>query len=79
MSELLKRAGWNLLEFLRRAVTPFVLCLLFGMTMFAGCRIIRDEVMTDADMLAAYIRDSLGGVIGSVYGNPAGDGRIRFQ
>ena len=50
-----------------------------GMTMFAGCRIIRDEVMTDADMLAAYIRDSLGGVIGSVYGNPAGDGRIRFQ
>ncbi len=35
MSELLKRAGWNLLEFLRRAVTPFVLCLLFGMTMFA--------------------------------------------
>lgn len=47
-----------------------------GMTMFENCNIIRDEVMTDVDLLSAYIRTNLGGNVGADYGNPAGQGRI---
>ena len=47
-----------------------------GMTMFVGCNIVKDEVMADVDLLSAYVRDNLGGVVGEEYANPAGQGRI---
>ena len=50
-----------------------------GMTMFAGCNIVKDEVMADVDLLSAYVRDNLGGVVGEGYANPAGQGRILIK
>ena len=50
-----------------------------GMTMFAGSKIIRDEVMVDVDILSAYIRNNLGGTVGAEYLNPAGQGRITVK
>ena len=50
-----------------------------GMTMFAGCNIVKDEVMADVDLLSAYVRDNLGGVVGEEYANPAGQGRILIK
>ena len=50
-----------------------------GMTMFAGCQIVKDEVMADVDLLSAYIRDNLGGTVGAEYENPAGQGRITIR
>lgn len=47
-----------------------------GMTMFENSNVIRDEVMTDVDLLSSYIRTNLGGNVGSDYANPAGQGRI---
>ncbi len=32
--KILKRIGWEILEYLRRAVTPFAIKMMFGMTMF---------------------------------------------
>ena len=31
---ILKKIGWEILEYLRRALTPFVIKVMFGMTMF---------------------------------------------
>lgn len=50
-----------------------------GMTMFKDCNVIRDEVMTDVDLLSAYIRTNLGGNVGADYANPAGQGRITVK
>lgn len=50
-----------------------------GMTMFAGANITRDEVMTDVDILSAYINTNLGGNVGADYGNPRGQGRITVK
>ena len=50
-----------------------------GMTMFVGCNIVKDEVMADVDLLSAYVRDNLGGVVGEEYANPAGQGRILIK
>ncbi|WP_367568459.1 bifunctional UDP-sugar hydrolase/5'-nucleotidase [Lacrimispora sp.] len=50
-----------------------------GMTMFKGSKVTRDEVMTDVDVLSAYIRSNLGGNVGSDYANPAGQGRITVK
>ena len=50
-----------------------------GMTMFAGCNIVKDEVMADVDLLSAYVRDNLGGVVGEEYANPAGQGGILIK
>lgn len=47
-----------------------------GMTMFKGCKVLRDEDMADVDLLSAYIRTNLGGSVGTEYGNPSGQGRI---
>lgn len=47
-----------------------------GMVMFNGSNVIRDEVISDMDLLSAYIRDNLGGNVGNEYINPAGQGRI---
>lgn len=50
-----------------------------GMTMFKGSKILRDEVITDVDLLSSYIRNQLGGNVGEAYKNPAGQGRITIQ
>lgn len=50
-----------------------------GMTMFDGCTIIKDEVMADVDVLSAYVRDYLGGTVGTEYADPAGQGRITIR
>ena len=50
-----------------------------GMTMFAGGVILKDEVMTDVDILSAYIRKNLGGKVGNEYANPLGQGRITIK
>ena len=49
------------------------------MTMFAGANITRDEVMTDVDILSAYINTNLGGNVGADYANPRGQGRITVK
>lgn len=43
-----------------------------------NCNIIRDNVMSDSDLIAVYIRDNLGGVIPDTYINLYGEGRIKF-
>lgn len=50
-----------------------------GMTMFKGSKVIRDEVMTDVDLLSTYIRSNLGGNVGTDYANPVGQGRITVK
>ena len=50
-----------------------------GMTMFKGSKIIRDEVMTDVDLLSTYIRSNLGGNVGTDYANLVGQGRIMIK
>ena len=51
-----------------------------GFSMFSGCRILKDEVMPDHQVMTDYIREVLGGVISAdTYGNPDGDGRITIQ
>ncbi|MEY8355302.1 bifunctional UDP-sugar hydrolase/5'-nucleotidase [Lachnospiraceae bacterium 54-53] len=50
-----------------------------GMTMFKGSNVLRDDVMTDVDLLSAYIRSNLGGNVGADYANPAGQGRITVK
>ncbi len=47
-----------------------------GMTMFKGCPVLVSEGAIDVQVLMDYIQDSLGGVIGGRYANPAGEGRI---
>ncbi|MBE5974543.1 MAG: bifunctional metallophosphatase/5'-nucleotidase [Paenibacillaceae bacterium] len=50
-----------------------------GMTMFKNSKVIRDDVMTDVDILSAFIRNNLDGNVGTDYANPAGQGRITIQ
>lgn len=50
-----------------------------GMTMFAGANILKDEVMTDVDVLSAYINTNLGGNVGADYSDPHGQGRITVK
>ena len=49
-----------------------------GYTMFGedNVTILQDEVMVDNEVLIAYIRDELGGVVGQEYADPHGQGRI---
>lgn len=47
-----------------------------GMTMFKGCKVLQDEVYTDADTLIDYIQKNLNGTIGDNYANPYGQNRI---
>lgn len=49
------------------------------MTMFQDCELLRDEVISDVDLLSAYIQDNLGGSVGEEYSNPAGQGRITIK
>lgn len=50
-----------------------------GYSMFAGNKILQDEVLIDNQVLINYIIDKLDGKIAkdSIYANPYGDGRIR--
>jgi 2',3'-cyclic-nucleotide 2'-phosphodiesterase (5'-nucleotidase family) len=50
-----------------------------GLTMFKGSKVIRDEVITDVDLLSSYIRNQLGGNVGNDYTNPLGQGRITIK
>lgn len=50
-----------------------------GLTMFKGSKVIRDEVITDVDLLSSYIRNQLGGNVGNDYANPLGQGRITIK
>lgn len=47
-----------------------------GFTMFAGCKVLRDMVMVDNQMLMQYISETLNGTIGEAYANPFGQERI---
>ena len=47
-----------------------------GMSMFAGCNIIQDDVAVDVDVLSNYLSEALGGTVGDAYANPFGEGRI---
>ncbi len=47
-----------------------------GMNMFQGCTVLKDEVMSDMDVLSTYLRTNLGGNVGTEYADPAGQGRI---
>ncbi|MBO6230618.1 MAG: bifunctional metallophosphatase/5'-nucleotidase [Ruminiclostridium sp.] len=42
------------------------------------CSIVRDSVISDSDLIAAYIRDNLGGVIPEKYSDLYGEGRIKI-
>ena len=50
-----------------------------GMTMFDGAEIIGDEISADVDMLAAYIKEDLGGTVGAEYAEAEGQGRITIK
>ena len=47
-----------------------------GYTMFAGCTVLQDNVKQDIQALIDYICNTLGGVVGSEYADPYGQGRI---
>lgn len=47
-----------------------------GYILTGKCNIIRDNVMSDSDLISVYIRDTLGGVIPKKYRDPYGEGRI---
>ena len=47
-----------------------------GYTMFAGAKILQDNVKLDNQVLIDYITGTLGGVIGEEYADPYGQGRI---
>ena len=49
------------------------------MTMFDGAEIIGDEISADVDMLAAYIKEDLGGTVGAEYAEAEGQGRITIK
>ena len=47
-----------------------------GYSMFAGAKLLQDEVMLDNQVLINYITGVLGGVVGEAYAEPYGEGRI---
>ncbi len=49
-----------------------------GFTMFVGCKILKDEVLIDNEVLINYITENLGGNVGAKYENPYGEGRIKI-
>ena len=50
-----------------------------GYTMFKDCKLLRDEVMIDNQVLINYIVDVLNGTVGSEYADPYGQGRITIE
>ena len=64
MKKILSSIGWDLVEYLRRAATPFLLKLMFGMTMLA-CVMIKSCAQqfshfsfwrTDLSVLFCFVR-----------------------
>ena len=49
-----------------------------GYILSGKCELLRDSVMSDSELLAVYIRDTLKGVVPECYRDPAGEGRIQF-
>lgn len=49
-----------------------------GATMFKGCEIVQDEMVSDFDCISEYITKNLNGVVGEEYANPYGQGRIKI-
>ena len=49
-----------------------------GYSMFIGDKLLQNEVLIDNQVLINYIVDELGGVVGSEYSNPYGQGRIQI-
>ena len=47
-------------------------------TMFEDCTYLRADAGLDSDALVSYLQDELDGTIGSMYSNPAGQGRINL-
>ena len=49
-----------------------------GMTMFKGCKLItgKENTIIDIDLVTAYLKEALGGVVPEKYSNPYGQGRI---
>ena len=50
----------------------------FGYTSFDDAQIVLSGIKTDYQVLIDYITETLGGVIGEEYEDPAGQGRITF-
>ncbi|MCD8362239.1 MAG: bifunctional metallophosphatase/5'-nucleotidase [Lachnospiraceae bacterium] len=50
-----------------------------GMSMFADATVLEDNIISDMDMMFAYIMDNLGGTIGEEYADPYGQGRITIK
>ena len=47
-----------------------------GYSMFDGAAILQDGPLADAQVMADYINETLGGTVGSEYEDPYGQGRI---
>ena len=69
MKEKLSRFGWEVVEYLRRMVTPFVLNLMFGITMFAVLAIGVDE----AELVLNILLFALCCLAGFIYFRAAGE------
>ena len=47
--------------------------------MFDGCTVVKDNTMVDNEVLRTYLVDYLNGVIGDLYKDPTGEGRITIK
>ena len=47
-----------------------------GFTMFKGAKVLQDSVKVDTQVMADYINETLGGIVGAEYEDPYGQGRI---
>ena len=50
-----------------------------GMSMFKGCKVIKDDTISDCEVLMQYLSNNLKGVVGSTYAKPEGKGRITIK
>lgn len=48
-----------------------------GLNMFKDNRFVKDSILLDSQLLIDYVQNTLGGVVGGVYTNPSGQGRVR--
>ena len=56
MKKILSSIGWDLVEYLRRAATPFLLKLMFGMTMLA-CVMIKNTELRITILVLLFLAD----------------------
>lgn len=50
-----------------------------GLNMFQDCKVIKDEVMVDVDLISAYLQNHLKGTVGEEYADYTGSGRINIR